>query len=203
MLKNNKGFSLIEVLVTVGLIGVLVGIAVPSYNNYKKNTVEMALKADLGSGAKVYNAKYAVESTFCYTFEDVGLPTSKLDNPIYKKGGFFGFGKVGTDCATISKSDVQWQSDDKSCYDSSSKTWSAPTPSATPGGTPTCGSGALKSQKGLEYQGGDPIACVLDSNLFLLGATTNTSSVSTFYYANSDGTIKASTANAPAAFNCN
>ena len=36
MFKNNKGFSLIEVLVTVGLIGVLVSIAVPSYRKLQK-----------------------------------------------------------------------------------------------------------------------------------------------------------------------
>ena len=45
-IKNNKGFSLVEVLVTVGLIGVLVSIAVPSYNKYKEGTSLMAMKAD-------------------------------------------------------------------------------------------------------------------------------------------------------------
>ena len=48
MFKNNKGFSLIEVLVTVGLIGVLVGIAVPQYGKYKQSTNLMAMESRLG-----------------------------------------------------------------------------------------------------------------------------------------------------------
>ena len=44
---NNKGFSLIEILVTVGLIGILVSVAVPSYRNYKRNTIKMAMKAEV------------------------------------------------------------------------------------------------------------------------------------------------------------
>ncbi len=184
---NNKGFSLIEVLVTVGLVGILVGIAVPSYNGYKKNTVEMALKADLGNGSKVYNAKYAVESTYCFSFEEVGLPIDKKNNSIYKKQGWFGFSSVNIDCS-VDPNTVKWVQDGKECYDSSSKVWSAPTVSA---GTATCtGTATLQDRRGLEFSGTTPSDCELASNSFLMGATTNTSSVEKFYYANDEGAIK-------------
>jgi len=32
--KNNKGFSLIELLIAVAIVGILSAIAVPSYGNY-------------------------------------------------------------------------------------------------------------------------------------------------------------------------
>ncbi len=196
-IKSNKGFSLIEVLVTVGLVGILVGIAVPSYNGYKRNTVSMALKADLGSGAKVYNAKYAVESTFCFPFSAVGLPETRDGNPIYQKGGYYGFDSVGADCGGVDEEDVHWEKSDKECYDSSAKTWAAPT-----GSPPSCaGSATLKTKQGLAYEGGAPGACVLDSNTFLLGATTNTSDLKEFYYADQEGKIVQS-ASSHGSFDC-
>ena len=33
-MKNNKGFSLIEILVAVSIMGILIGVAVPKYNRY-------------------------------------------------------------------------------------------------------------------------------------------------------------------------
>ena len=187
---NNKGFSLIEVLVTVGLVGILVGIAVPSYNGYKKNTVEMALKADLGNGSKVYNAKYAVESTYCFSFEEVGLPVDKKNNSIYKKKGWFGFSSVNTDCS-VDPDTVKWVQDGKECYNSSNKQWSTPSINATTMASECTGTaGTLKDRRGLEFSGTAPSDCELASNSFLMGATTNTSSVEKFYYANDEGAIK-------------
>ena len=112
-IKNNKGFSLIEILVTVGLIGVLVSIAVPSYRNYKRGTVKMAMKVDLGNAQKAYGAKYAIDSSYCHEFESVGLSTNKGESPIYKNKGFFGFGAVGTgtDLCTVDVEDIQFISD--------------------------------------------------------------------------------------------
>jgi len=93
MLSNNRGFSLIEVLVTVGLIGVLVGISVPAYNKYKQGTNTMALKADLGNAAKAYGAYDAVNGTFCAGFSQVGF-NPNATSPVWNRNAFIGFGSV-------------------------------------------------------------------------------------------------------------
>jgi prepilin-type N-terminal cleavage/methylation domain-containing protein len=51
---NNKGFTLVELMVVVAIIGIITGIAVPYYNNYKKTSCDQAALADL------HNVKAAV-----------------------------------------------------------------------------------------------------------------------------------------------
>jgi len=110
MLSNNRGFSLVEVLVTVGLIGVLVGISVPAYNKYKEGTNTMALKADLGNAAKAYGAYDAVNGTFCAHFDTVGFNVND-SSPVWKRNAFIGFGDVASDqCPGVNKSEVQYVS---------------------------------------------------------------------------------------------
>ena len=48
ILKNKKGFTLLEVLVTVGILGVLSAIAIPAYKQYKDTANDTACK--IGSG---------------------------------------------------------------------------------------------------------------------------------------------------------
>ena len=180
--SNNKGFSLIEVLVTVGLIGILVGIAIPSYQGYKKNTVKMALKADLGNGAKVYNAKYAVESTYCYNLMDVGLPAQegRAGNPIYKKKGFFGFGTIGGNCSNVTDAEkYQFKAKAGTCSDSSALTQAACT---------AITNAVWTNRADLASVITGP-ACVLNDNDFLLGAYTDVASLDTFLTADHEGRI--------------
>ncbi|MDE0119141.1 MAG: prepilin-type N-terminal cleavage/methylation domain-containing protein [Bdellovibrionales bacterium] len=182
-INNNKGFSLIEVLVTVGLVGLLVGIAIPSYNGYKKNTLAMALRADLGSGAKVYNAKYAVDSHYCHSFSDVGLSTERATNPIYRKSAFYGFQTVDTtNCGAVTAAEVQYKTDSDSAGKCSDATYL--TKSACTGATKT-----WTANSGVEY-GGSPTACKLDANEFWMGATTNVSNLTSFLTIDEEGRIK-------------
>ena len=105
-IKNNKGVSLIEILVVMGLIGVLATIAIPAYENYRNNANTTVLKSDVGNGYKAYHAFNAVEGHFCATLQEAGLDglqnsdTYTSDKSV---NSFVGFGAV-PDCTSADSS---------------------------------------------------------------------------------------------------
>ena len=174
MLKNNKGFSLVEVLVTVGLIGILVGIAVPQYGKYKARTGTVALKADMSSAQKAYTSYDAVNNTLCADFVKVGLANGPGDtiytqSTLYRKQSFIGFTDVAPDCV-LSDPVLNYSSRLPDSYTESScgeygGTWVAGPPAAcnnVPAGNNWTGAAS---------------ACVLGSDSFILGASTGVSNI--------------------------
>ena len=180
-INSNKGFSLIEVLVTVGLVGVLVGIAVPSYNKYKQNTSTVAMKADMSNAAKTYNAYSAINATFCADWKEVGLArgsvTSFDGSTLYKKMGFVGFETGATDCPSVNASGQVLHFKSKA-GDTSSTTQDQCTGSGGIWQAKSSTSGDECVTNAANTFSASPSSCQVGVNTFKFGATTEIANIS-------------------------
>ena len=102
-LKNKRGFSLVELMVVVAIMGTLASIAIPAFNEYRKSAKKASYRADLTSLHKSWLAFGVELDSFCdrdtaptdASIVNVGMASlsgSKYygDNP--GKNNFIGFG---------------------------------------------------------------------------------------------------------------
>ena len=59
-----KGFTLLELLVAIGILGILAAFAIPQYLAYRRNTFVAAVKSDLRNAAIIQEAYFAENESY-------------------------------------------------------------------------------------------------------------------------------------------
>ena len=62
--KNEKGFTLIELMIVIAIIGVLAAIAIPQFSKYRTRSFNSAAQSDLRNAATSQEAYYVDEDTY-------------------------------------------------------------------------------------------------------------------------------------------
>lgn len=78
-MQSQKGFTLMELMIAVGLVAILAAIAVPSYTGYTQRAARSALQADLTNAASAMERRKAQDFTYANATIGIG-PTFTIQS---------------------------------------------------------------------------------------------------------------------------
>ena len=111
-MMNKKGFTLIELMIVVAIIGILAAIAIPNFLNYQCKSKQSEAKQSLGTIAKNEEAYYAEHDRYTTDTELLGFTLKGKQNYDYtiNNGGTTGWDATAsaTDGLKGNADDDQW-----------------------------------------------------------------------------------------------
>ena len=92
MSTKQRGFSLIELLIAMTIIGVLASIAVPNYQDYVLNSKRSEGKALLSQAAAMQERFFAQNNSYVISNDDLGklaLPKAPVNNAVPSENRYY------------------------------------------------------------------------------------------------------------------
>ena len=121
-MKKNKGFTLVEVLIVIAIIGILMGIALPSYQKYVQKGNRVAALLTLSQLAQQFERNHARQgiypATISETAETYTFTVARTDDTFTLTATPIG-ASVGDECGTltINQAGVTTSSGSSGCWD--------------------------------------------------------------------------------------
>ena len=190
ILRNKKGFTLLEILVTVGIVGVLSAVAIPAYNQYKGSVTRTAMKSDTGNIAKSYLAYNAMNGDYCANLKDVGIQIEDKRN--YNKQGWLGFSNT-TCTPSIPAADIIVDGGGGTCTNHQTITGTNTNPQPT--SQSACTTAPAGGGTAGTWSTGGLISilpttdCELAPDQFVTGSYSNVMDIDYAYFTNDDGKV--------------
>ena len=76
--RDERGFTLIELMIVIAIIGILAAIAIPQFNSYRKRAYNSAAESDLKNAATAEEAYFVDNQTY-------GRRIQRFNNSTFRK----------------------------------------------------------------------------------------------------------------------